>query len=360
MNRTARRTACTVVALVLLVACSNTGNGTSRAGARLLDAATANGRRQSAVSFALDARGRGTAAEWFARRGADSVVRAEYDDGGELEVRRVDGVIYLRTALRLFGAPPAGPWFRIDPGDDLGAWVDLLGIDRLAPTPATVADRLAADVAAVTDLARTGGGRVLTVEPVRAGTGERPSWIRIRRDQPEFAGRTASLYARGRKVAERFYRRVRWGERVATIAAPGGAMNVDGAVDPQAAALADTLLREPATLPDGWTRRATIGITPSQGSGTCQEVATVYAAPAPLTEGYLALYLEPSGCEPLRQAGSADFTAGPNRGWVGRDPATGATVGALTVEGTAVRFRSSLPPANLAGLLATWRPIASG
>ena len=42
------------------------------------------------------------------------------------------------------------------------------------------------------------------------------------------------------------------------------------------------------------------------------------------------------------------------------DPATGATIGALTVEGTAVRFRTSLAPAAAAVALAGWRPIPSG
>lgn len=353
-----RRLSCVIVAVAALGACSGTSDATSKAGTRLLATATAAGRRASAVSFEVQARGRGRSDEAFARNGDDSLVRAEYDDGGLLEVRRVVGEVYVRTALRIEGAPASGPWIRLAAGADQSTWLALLGSDLGAPSPEEATAMFAANVDRVTGLRIEPTARILAVAPDPVDAGERPSSIAVRPGEALISGRRAALYAGGDRVSSRTYRRVRWGDRAAAIEAPTDAVPVDGVVDPQAAALASTLLREPAALPAGWTRRATVGITPAQGSGTCQEVATVYAAPAPtsLTEGYLALYLEPSGCEPLRQAGAADFTAGPNRGWVGRDPSSGATVGALTVAGTTVRFRSSLPPATLAGLLATWRP----
>lgn len=352
------------LALVLIAACGGGGGDAdeSAAGTRLLTAATTAGRRADAVSFELQARGAGRAAEAAARRGEDSLVEAEYDEGGLLEVRRVAGVVYVRTNLRIAGGPLTGPWFRIEPGADLGTWVDLLGVDRLAPTPEQVARTLRANVERVTGVDRTTTGRALDVVADPVADGARPSTIRLRRELPEFTGRSERLVAGGRVVAQRTYRRVRWGERARAIAAPDGAIPIEGAFDPQAASLASTLLREPTDLPAGWTRRATVAVTPAQGSGTCQEVATIYAAPAPtpVASGYLAAYLEPSGCAPVRQAGSANFVAGPHRGWVGTDPATGATIGALTVEGTAVRFRTSLAPAAAAVALAGWRPIPSG
>ena len=214
----------------------------------------------------------------------------------------------------------------------------------------------------VTGVQSTGGARRLAVEPDAVASGERPSRITLRADAPAITGRVAELYAGGARASTRTYSQVRWGARATPITAPDGAVPIDGALDPQATALASTLLREPTDLPAGWTRRATVAVTPVQGSGTCQEVATIYAAPAPapISAGYLAAYLEPSGCAPVRQAGSADFVAGPNRGWIGTDPTIGATIGSLTVAGTAVRFRSSLPPATLASVLAGWRPVAGG
>jgi len=360
--RTARRRS-VVLASVVLLGLPACGGGSSAepttssgAGSALLRAATRAGAASDAVSFQQRTISAGRAEEVFARRGDDSLVATEYDDGGRNEVRRVDGTVYVRSDLRLTAGGPA-PWIRIDAGVDADRWIDLLGDDLLAPTPGEVSGLLAAGVDRVTAVRRAGpGARTLVVRPVAVADGERPTSIRIRRTRPAFVGRVAGLFVDGERVARRTYAAVRWGDRAEAITVPAGTVAIDGVRDPQVLALPAAVRRAPAALPAGWGLRAAVGITPSQGDGTCQQALTLYApAGRPLADGYLAVYLKAAGCPTPAGAGSAPFTAGANAGWIGQD--AGSTVGGLTVDGVSVRFRTSLPERDLAPVLATWTPL---
>lgn len=353
----------TLVLTLGLAACGGSSEpATSAAGTALLRAAERAGADADAVSFRQrtitrsrpDATGR--ADEEFARRGDDSLVATEYDDGGRLEVRRVGGVVYVRSDLRLATGARA-PWLRIEPDADLGAWLGVLGSDVLAPTPGAVSDLLAADVDRVTGLGRgEAGARRLRVVPEEIADGERPTAILVRRAAPEFSGREATVFAGGEQVARRTYTDVRWGVRATAITVPDGAVSVDDVRDPQADALPAAIRRAPGALPDGWSLRTVVGITPSQGDGTCQQVLTLYAPTGrPLSAGYLALYLKAAGCPTPPAPGSARLTAGASTGWIGQDGA--ATIGALTVDGVSVRFRTTLGERDLARVLATWSPL---
>ncbi|CAB4776297.1 unannotated protein [freshwater metagenome] len=112
------------------------------------------------------------------------------------------------------------------------------------------------------------------------------------------------------------------------------------------------------TLPANWGIRAVVGLSTGQGNGVCQEVLTLYAPPAParISDDYLAVYLEPTGCSTPRASGSADFVAGVNAGWIGKAP-DGSTIGSLQVEGTSLRFRTSLDATALASTLSVWGPL---
>lgn len=355
--RTARFGA--VVALALVLAACGGGSSepaTSAEGTALLRAAERAGAASDAVSFRQRTVAAGRADEEFVRRGDDSLVATEYDDGGRNEVRRVDGVVYVRSDLRLATGQRA-PWIRLEPDADLGLWLGVLGDDLLAPTPREVSELLAAGVDRVTALRRRGtGARRLAVVPEEVADGERPTSILIRRDEPAFSGRSAGVFAGDEQVARRTYAALRWGARAEAITVPEGAVPVDGVRDPQAGALPEAVRRAPAALPAGWSLRSVVGITPSQGDGTCQQVLTLYApAGEPLAAGYLAVYLKAPGCPTPAATGSARFTAGTNVGWIGQDGA--ATIGGLTVDGVSLRFRTTLAERDLARVLATWGPL---
>lgn len=357
--RTLRRSVFGALACALVLGACGGGSSepaTSAAGTALLTAATRAGAASDAVSFRQQTISAGRADETFARRGEDSLVATEYDDGGRNEVRRVGDVVYVRADLRLATGQSA-PWIRLDPGADRETWIALLGDDLLAPTPREVSDLLGAGVERVTGVRRgDAGARNLAIVPEAIDAGERPTSILVRRAEPAFVGRTADVYAGGERVARRTYIGVRWGDRAEAITAPDGALPIDGVRDAQAAALPATIRRGPAALPAGWSLRAVVGITPSQGDGTCQQVLTLYAPTGrPLSAGYLALYLKAAGCPTPPAPGSARFTAGTNTGWIGQDGAV--TVGAVTVDGVSVRFRTTLAEPDLARLLATWGPL---
>jgi hypothetical protein len=357
---TARRTLLSAAALALvLAACGSGESGSSQSsqrGTALLAAATAFGNASDAVSFRLQGSGAGNTDETFARRGEDSLVAAEFGEGGRNEIRRVGGVTYARADLKL----PAGqvaPWVRIDAGPDQATWLTLLGDGVVAPTPQQATGLLTGQVARVTALeVGDAGARTLTVDPKPVRNGERPSSIAVRRSEAAIVGRSAELFSNGKAFARRTYLGVRWGARAVPITVPEGAVSVEAVRDPQSAALPAAILRGPAALPAGWSLRSVIGITPTQGDGTCQQVLTLYAPTGrPLSAGYLGVYLKPSGCETPKVRGAADFTAGTYAGWIGQD--AGASVGGLTVDGVSVRFRSSLTETELATVLASWGPL---
>lgn len=360
--RTARLAAVVVSSLAVtagLAACSDGTSGaerTSQRGTALLAEARALGAVASAVSFEQRTIGGAQAAEEYARRGDDSLVVTQYDDGGRNEVRRVSGVVYVRADLQLATGQQA-PWVRIDPGADLPTWITILGDDLLAPTPGASADLLAAGVARVTAVTPDGAVSALSITPRRIVNGERPTSISVTTatGAASFSGRSASVMVDGRVAATRTYSKVRWGDAAAPITAPAGAVAVEVVRDPQASALPAAVRRAPGALPAGWSLRSVVGITPSQGDGTCQQVLTLYAPTGqPLSAGYLAVYLKAAGCPTPKASGAADFTAGKYRGWIGQD--RGASIGGLTVDGVSVRFRSTLSEAELAKVLATWGP----
>jgi hypothetical protein len=359
-RRTALRTGLGLLALVVLAtACGDDTSSSTEAdqrGRALLAEARRTGAASDAVSYEVTTVSSGRAEETFARRGADSAVTARYDDGGSLEVRRVADVVYVRSDLELPTAAEP-PWVRLDPGADLDTWVTVLGSNLLAPDPSAVAKALTSGVDRVTDRTTTRTARVLEVEPREVRNGERPTSIRIEPSAALVRGRLAELFSDDARVARRTYSRVRWGADARPITAPEGAVSVDVVRDPQTASLPPEILRGPAALPAGWSLRAVVGLTVAQGDGTCQQVLTLYAppAPAPVRDGYLAVYLKPTGCPTPKGPGADDFTAGAYRGWIGQG--TGATIGGLTVDGVSVRFRSTLPPAELATVLASWKPL---
>jgi len=364
--RLIRRSALGLVvgALVLPLGLAACGDGTSDAqrtsqrGTALLADAKASGSASAAVSFQQTTTGGGRAIEEYARRGEDSLVATQYDDGGRNEVRRVGGVVYVRADLQL-ATGQAAPWVRIDPGADLPTWITLLGDDLLAPTPSAAADLLAAGIARVTGVTRDGGVRVLSIVPKAIDDGERPANVTVTGPDAtavRFTGRTAAVVVQGGRVATRTYARIAWDDTAAPITAPADAVSIDVVRDPQAGALPAAVRRGPGALPAGWSLRSVVGITPSQGDGTCQQVLTLYAPTGrPLSAGYLAVYLKASGCPTPKSTGAADFTAGAYTGWIGQD--AGASVGGLTVDGVSVRFRSSLTETELATVLASWGPL---
>lgn len=362
--RTARLAAVVAGTLALTVGLTACGDDTaesertSQRGTALLAEARDSGAAASAVSFEQRTTGGGRAAEEYARRGDDSLVATQYDDGGRNEVRRVGGVVYARADLQLATGQQA-PWVRIDPGADLPTWITILGDDLLAPTPAATADLLAAGVARVTAVTPAGRVSKLSITPKRIVNGERPTSISVTTGgspAASFAGRSASVMVDGRVAATRTFSTILWGDAAAPITAPADAVAVDTVRDPQASALPAAVRRAPIALPAGWSLRSVVGITPSQGDGTCQQVLTLYTPTAqPLAAGYLAVYLKASGCPTPKAPGAADFTAGRSTGWIGQD--RGASIGGLTVDGVSVRFRSSLPATELATVLATWQPL---
>ena len=355
---TARRTGMIAVGLALAVgACGGGGSSddtTSKAGTALLAEATTAGRAAAAVSFSLKSSGSGTTTEeTFARNGDDSLVSAETDQNGRTEVRRVSGAIYVRSDLEL----PAGqvaPWIRIDAGADQGTWTTLLGAGLVAPTPKQATRLLTANIARVVDV--TGRDpRVLATVPRDVATGEHPSSVSIAAGAARFVGRSSTLFVQRQTIAQRAYSAVRWNDAAEPITVPEGAVSVEVVRDPQSSALPAAIQRAPVALPAGWSLRSVVGLTPSQGDGTCQQVLTLYAPTGrPLSAGYLAVYLKPSGCETPKAEGADDFTAGSYTGWIGQDG--GVSVGGLTVDGVSVRFRSTLSEAELAKVLATWGP----
>lgn len=356
---TARRTVLPAAALALaLAACGSgesKGSQSAQQGTALLAQTRTATAGSDAVSFRVQSTGSGASTdESFARRGADSAVTVEQADNGRNEVRRIDGVVYMRSDLDLPDGQVA-PWIRIDLGADQTTWVALVGEGLLAPTPKQASALFAANVARVTALT-SGDPRVLSVDPRSVRTGERPATISIAAKQAQFVGRSSTFFVGGQQVAQRTYTKGRWGSAVAPITAPSGAVTIEAVRDPQSAALPSELLRGPAGLPAGWTLRAVVGITPGQGDNTCQQVLTLHAATGqPISAGYLAVYLKPAGCDTPKADGAADFTAGKYSGWIGQ--ADGASIGGLSVDGVSVRFRSSLPQAQLAQVLATWKPL---
>lgn len=361
--RTARLAAVVASTLALtagLAACgddTSDAERTSQRGTALLAEAKASGAAASAVSFEQRTTGGARAAEEYARRGDDSLVATQYDDGGRNEVRRVGGVVYARADLQLTTGQQA-PWVRIDPGADLPTWIALLGDDLLAPTPDATAGLLAAGVARVTAVTPDGPVSKLSITPKRIANGERPTSISVTTaaGAASFSGRSAAVMVNGRAAATRVYSKILWGDAAAPIAAPADAVAVEVVRDPQASALPASVRRAPAALPAGWGLRSVVGITPSQGDGTCQQVLTLYAPVGrPLAAGYLAVYLKAAGCPTPKADGAADFTAGTYTGWIGQRD--GASIGGLTVDGVSVRFRSSLPEQQLATVLATWQPL---
>ena len=344
--------------LVLAVgACSSASEPrVSASGTRLLAAASVKSGASDAVSYTAESLGGSgsTARETFTRRGDDSIVTAEYDSGGRLEVRRVGGEFYVLSSLDIVGATPM--WVHVANDADRTFILSLLGADYLAPNPKAVADLFAGGVASVNTITKEAEQRVLTVSA--KSVGERPSEISINRSEALFLGRVASLWSGKTKVGERTYREALWGDAVSAIVAPTGASEFNGVFDSQLIKLAEPLRRSPTSLPSGWTMRAAVGLSSGQGNGICQEVLTLYAPPAParISDDYLAVYLEPTGCSTPRASGSAEFAAGVNAGWIGKSP-DGSTIGSLQVEGTSLRFRTSLDAQTLSKVLATWGPL---
>jgi hypothetical protein len=247
-------------------------------------------------------------------------------------------------------------WVHVANDADRTFILSLLGADYVAPSPKAVADLFAAGVASVNTLTTEAEQRVLAVSA--RSVGERPSEISINRSEALFLGRVASLWSGKTKVGERTYRSALWGDAVPAIAAPTGASEFNGVFDSQVLQLAEPLRRRPVTLPANWGVRAVVGLSTGQGNGICQEVLTLYAPPAParISDDYLAVYLEPTGCSTPRASGSADFKAGVNAGWIGK-AADGSTIGSLQVEGTSLRFRTSLDEQALSSALSVWGPL---
>lgn len=344
--------------LVLAVgACSSASEPrVSVSGTLLLAAASIKSGASDAVTYSAESSGGdgSTARETFTRRGDDSIVTAEYDSGGRLEVRRVGGEFYVLSSLDIVGATPM--WVHVANDADRTFILSLLGANYVAPTPKEASMILSGGVLNVTALKAKAGQRVLTV--TARSVGERPSEISINRSEPLFLGRVASLWSGKTKVGTRTYRSALWGDAVPAIAAPAGASEFNGVFDSQLIKLAEPLRRSPTSLPSGWTMRAAVGLSSGQGNGICQEVLTLYAPPAParISDDYLAVYLEPTGCSTPRASGSAEFAAGVNKGWIGKSP-DGSTIGSLQVEGTSLRFRTSLDAQTLSKVLATWGPL---
>ena len=332
----------------------------SLAGTRLLAAASFKSGAADAVAYSAESSsGAGsTARESFLRRGDDSVVAAEYDSGGRLEVRRVGGEIYVLSSLDLPAGTPV--WVHLANDADRALVLSLLGSDYVAPTPKEASKILAGGVASVNTLRVKAGQRVLTV--TARTVGERASEIQINRSEALFLGRVASLWSGKTKVGARTYRNALWGDSVPMISAPSVASEFNGFFDTQVLQLAEPLRRRPVTLPANWEIRAVVGLSTGQGNGICQEVLTLFAPLAPLvpaliSDGYLAVYLEPTGCSTPRAAGSAEFSAGEHAGWLGT-ATDGSRIGSLQVNGTSLRFRSSLDAQTLSKVLAAWRPLA--
>lgn len=344
--------------LVLAVgACSSASEPkVSSSGTRLLAAASLKSGASDAVSYSAESSGGdgSTARETFMRRGDDSVVMAEYDSGGRLEVRSVGGEFYVLSSLDIVGATPM--WVHVANDTDRTFILSLLGADYVSPSPEAVADLFAGGVASVNTLTTEADQRVLAV--TARSVGERPSEISINRDEALFLGRVASLWSGKTKVGTRTYRSALWGDAVPAIVAPAGASEFNGVFDSQVLQLAEPLRRRPTMLPTNWGVRAVVGLSTGQGNGICQEVLTLYAppAPAPISDNYLAVYLEPTGCSTPRASGSAEFSAGVNTGWIGKAP-DGSTIGSLQVAGTSLRFRTSLDAEALASTLSVWGPL---
>ncbi len=344
--------------LVLAVgACSSASEPKiSSSGTRLLAAASLKSGASAAVSYSAESSGGdgSTARETFMRRGDDSVVMAEYDSGGRLEVRSVGGEFYVLSSLDIVGATPM--WVHVANDTDRTFILSLLGADYVSPSPEAVADLFAGGVASVNTLTTEADQRVLAV--TARSVGERPSEISINRDEALFLGRVASLWSGKTKVGMRTYRSALWGDAVPAIVAPTGASEFNGVFDSQVLQLAEPLRRRPTMLPTNWGVRAVVGLSTGQGNGICQEVLTLYAppAPAPISDNYLAVYLEPTGCSTPRASGSAEFSAGVNTGWIGKAP-DGSTIGSLQVAGTSLRFRTSLDAEALASTLSVWGPL---
>jgi hypothetical protein len=351
-----------VVSLVLVAGACGGGSGSgqetkvSPSGTRLLAAALLESGASDAASYSAESSGGdgSTARETFVRRGEDSVVTAEYDSGGRLEVRRVGGEFYVLSSLDIVGATPM--WVHIANDADRTFVLSLLGADYVAPNPKAVADLFVGGVASVNTITTESEQRVLSV--TARAVGERPSEISINRSEALFLGRVASLWSGKTKVGTRTYRQALWGDAVPAIVAPAGASEFDGLFDAQVLQLAEPLRRRPVTLPANWGIRAAVGLSTGQGNGVCQEVLTLYAPPAParISDDYLAVYLEPTGCSTPRASGSAEFAAGVNAGWIGKAP-DGSTIGSLQVEGTSLRFRTSLDATALASTLSVWGPL---
>ncbi|CAB4870554.1 unannotated protein [freshwater metagenome] len=349
-----------VMGLVLVAGACGGGSGqaekVSSSGTRLLAASSLKSGASDAVSYSAESSGGdgSTARESFSRRGEDSVVTAEYDSGGRLEVRRVGGEFYVLSSLDIVGATPM--WVHVANDADRTFILSLLGSDYVAPTPKEASTILSGGVLNVRALKAKAGQRVLTV--TARSVGERPSEISIDRSEALFLGRVASLWSGKTKVGERTYRSALWGDAVPAIMAPAGASEFNGVFDSQVLKLAEPLRRRPMTLPANWGIRAVVGLSTGQGNGVCQEVLTLYAPPAParISDDYLAVYLEPTGCSTPRANGSADFVAGVNAGWIGKAP-DGSTIGSLQVEGTSLRFRTSLDAKALASTLSVWGPL---
>ncbi len=344
--------------LVLAVAACSTASEprVSASGTRLLAAASVKSGASDAVSYTAESLGGSgsTARETFTRRGDDSIVTAEYDSGGRLEARRVGGEFYVLSSLDIVGATPM--WVHVANDADRAFILSLLGADYVAPSPKEAADSFANGVASVNTITTEAEQRVLAV--AARSVGERPSEISINRSEALFLGRVASLWSGKTKVGTRTYRLALWGDAVSAIVAPTGAPEFNGFFDAQVLQLAEPLRRSPTRLPSGWTIRAAVGLSSGQGNGICQEVLTLYAPPAParISDDYLAVYLEPTGCSTPRANGSADFAAGVNKGWIGKAP-DGSTIGSLQVEGTSLRFRTSLDANALANTLSVWGPL---
>ncbi len=351
-----------VMGLALVAGACGGGSGSgqepkvSPSGTRLLAASSLKSGASDAVAYSAESSGRdgSTARETFMRRGDDSLVTAEYDSGGRLEVRRVGGEFYVLSSLDIVGATPM--WVHVANDADRTFILSLLGADYVAPSPKAVADLFAGGVTTVNGLYKEAEQRVLTVSA--RSVGERPSEISINRSKELFDGRVASLWSGKTKVGERTYRSALWGDAVPAIAAPAGASEFNGVFDSQVLKLAEPLRRRPMTLPANWGIRAVVGLSTGQGNGVCQEVLTLYAPPAParISDDYLAVYLEPTGCSTPRASGSGDFVAGVNAGWIGKAP-DGSTIGSLQVEGTSLRFRTSLDAKALASTLSLWGPL---
>ena len=344
--------------LVLAVgACSSASEPrVSASGTRLLAAASIKSGASDAVSYSAESSGGdgSTARETFVRRGDDSIVAAEYDSGGRLEVRRVGGEFYVLSSLDIVGATPA--WVHIANDADRTFVLSLLGADYVAPNPKAVSALFAGGVASVNTITTEAEQRVLSV--TARSVGERPSEISINRSKALFLGRVASLWSGKTKIGERTYREALWGDAVPAIVAPTGASEFSGVFDSQVLQLAEPLRRRPVNLPTNWGIRAVVGLSSGQGNGVCQEVLTLYAPPSParISDDYLAVYLEPTGCSTPRASGSAEFAAGVNTGWIGKAP-DGSTIGSLQVEGTSLRFRTSLDAKALASTLSEWGPL---